>query len=737
MKPGLFQRRSVFAVVSLQALVLLLALVPSRASDWTNWRGPSQNGVSTETGLVSDWSPAGGNMIWRAEFIGRSTPVVTHGQACVIGRVGEGIARQEVVACYDAGSGDKRWEHRQNVYHTTVAFNRVGWASLAADPETGTLYAHGVAGQFVAFDPDGGILWSHFLTEEFGRLSGYGGRTQTPLVDGDVVILTFVSSGWGDQAAPRHRYYAFDKRTGELIWVSTPGGFPADMNTQSGPVIAEIGGRRLLVAGNADGKIYAVDVGTGKPVWSYNLSRRGLNSTVVVAGETVFAAHSEENLDDATMGRVVAFRAGGNGDISDQELWRIDELSIGFSTPAYRNGKLYVVDNSANLSRIDAETGTVEWEFGLGTVGKASPVLADGKIYVPETNGRFHILRDKDEGPEQLSVVELTNEGGRYAEIYGSAAIAYGRIYLATENGLYCIGDPGKKFRAQDTMRTEPLPRGKGDAALVVVIPAEVRLEPNGSIAFQATLFDSLGFPLAPPKQVAWTLEGLDGKVSKQGLFKASGAPRAQAGSVVVRVGDLSARARVRVIPALPWNEDFESAELDSVPATWIAARGKYKVVEHDGRKVLVKMPRERGLLRTPLFMGGDFSNYTIEADVMGGQVKRRKTDVGLINSGYTFDLLGNHQRLEIRSWTADRRMAKAVDFPWEMGVWYRMKFEVRLDGDKGLVRGKVWAGGQEEPEEWTLSAEDPFPVVSGSPGLTGYSPTSVYYDNIKVTVNP
>ena len=135
----------------------------------------------------------------------------------------------------------------------------------------------------------------------------------------------------------------------------------------------------------------------------------------------------------------------------------------------------------------------------------------------------------------------------------------------------------------------------------------------------------------------------------------------AQAGKVVATAGEMTAAARVRVIPGLPWFEDFESYEVDSVPGHWIGARGKYKVVEHDGQKVLIKLKRDRGLLRNPLFMGGDFANYTIEADVMGGKIKRRVTDVGLINSGYTMDLLGNHQRLEVRSWTAERRMAQAT----------------------------------------------------------------------------
>ena len=244
----------------LAAAILMgfLAATPAIGSEWARWRGPGQNGVSDEKGLVSKWSPDGENLIWKSEFVGRSTPVVFDGRVCAIGRTGSGITRQEVVSCWDAGTGRVIWEHRFNVSLTAVPFTRVGWANIEGDPETGNLYAHGVGGQLFCFDRGGRILWSHSLTEEYGRVSGYGGRTHSPIIDEDRVILGFFNFGWGDQSAPRHRYFAFNKHTGELIWVSTPGGRPDPITTQATPVVAVIDGQRLLIAGNGDGWIYAL-----------------------------------------------------------------------------------------------------------------------------------------------------------------------------------------------------------------------------------------------------------------------------------------------------------------------------------------------------------------------------------------------------------------------------------------------------------------------------------------------
>ena len=89
--------------------------------------------------------------------------------------------------------------------------------------------------------------------------------------------------------------------TGEVRWHSTPGGNVADMNTQSVGVVGVVDGQRLWIDGNADGHIYALNARTGRKVWQYQLSKRGINVSPVLAGQTVYAAHSEENVDSGIM----------------------------------------------------------------------------------------------------------------------------------------------------------------------------------------------------------------------------------------------------------------------------------------------------------------------------------------------------------------------------------------------------------------------------------------------------
>ncbi|MDX1385341.1 MAG: pyrrolo-quinoline quinone, partial [Thermoanaerobaculia bacterium] len=102
-------------------IVLALALTAvAGGEEWPSWRGPGQNGVSTETGLIESWSPDGENLIWRRDFIGRSTPVVMNGRVYVNGRVGEGVDAQAVIAAFDAESGEEVWQRRFTLYLTTV-----------------------------------------------------------------------------------------------------------------------------------------------------------------------------------------------------------------------------------------------------------------------------------------------------------------------------------------------------------------------------------------------------------------------------------------------------------------------------------------------------------------------------------------------------------------------------------------------------------------------------------------
>ena len=152
---------------------------------------------------------------------------------------------------------------------------------MAGDTETGYVYMHSVSGIFRCYDADGKVVWEKSLFEEYGKISGYGGRTQAPVVDEDRVIVGFFGLNWGRTKAPppKMTYYCFDKKTGELQWTSAVGGQPFDTN-YSVATIAVVDGQRLLIGGGADGGVHAINARTGEPVWSFRMSKRGLNALI-------------------------------------------------------------------------------------------------------------------------------------------------------------------------------------------------------------------------------------------------------------------------------------------------------------------------------------------------------------------------------------------------------------------------------------------------------------------------
>ena len=583
------------AAGALLSLAVLGAAPPGRAADWPNWRGPQGIGISDETGLISSWSREGENLVWRQPWTGRSTPAVFDGRVCASGRA---ELRFEVVACWDAKDGKKLWEHRFPEVNTTIPFSRVGWASVTGDSETGILYAQNGDGQLMAFDRVGKTVWEWRLGEEMGRSSGYGGRTHTPLLDEDRVITSVVGTGWGEMAALRQRYVAFDKKTGKVLWVATPNTIPVeDFNNQSNGTIAIIGGQRLMIGGGADGWIYALKVRTGELAWKYHFSSKSLNSPVAVAGDMIFATQSEEPVEGDFTGQVIAFDGSGSGDITATALrWHTDGLAAGFAAPLHHDGRLFVVSNGGDLYAMDAKNGQELFRHNLGTIGRGgSPVFADGKIFATEVNGNVHILKPLADKFESLSHNHLTMPEGRHVEIWGSVAPAYGRLYFMAEDGLYCLGEkkaafkgpvPGAKAVATVPARLrEDKAPADAKAATLQVVPAEIGVQSGEEVAFEVRAFDEKGRAVAAPaaSSIVWSLDGLLGTITPDGRLKADSSKGNQGGKVKATVGALSATGRVRAFAALPWSFDFETGK---VPAEWVGA-GRLTVAEGEGGKTL------------------------------------------------------------------------------------------------------------------------------------------------------
>jgi len=718
-------------------LNLCLAFSLVAVSDWTESRGPNRDGISTETNLPSKWSPTGENLAWKAPYGGRSGPIVMGDHVYLQNTAGTGETEQERIMCFNADTGKLLWEHKFNVYLSDVPPHRVGWASPAGDPATGNVYVFGVGGNLLGLNRDGKLLWERSLGEDFGLLTTHGGRTVSPIVDGDLVIVSGVTFQWGQHGRGAHRFIAFDKKTGETIWVSAPGGRPYD-TTYAPPIIVNVNGMRLLIQGASDGVVHAIKPQTGEPVWKYEISKRGLNTGVVVYNNMAILTHSEENLDSSEMGMMVAVDAASKGEIKkDQIKWSTFGWQGGFSSPVLDGDRMYQIDNSANIAAFDVNTGKQLWLKNLGTIQKASPVFADGKLYVGTENGKFFILKPSATGCDILDEDQLGTEAVP-DKVLGSAAVSNGRIFFATESALYCIGKKASKTSSHTTASAVGTQVSSNPATFVQVSPTELILKPGDKVNFRVRLFDAQGNFIREEPAATWSLDQLKGTV-ENGHFTAGNEPVAQAGLVKATVGTLSGTASVRVFPPLPWSETFDSYAPNSLPPTWVNTTLKFAVRDQNGNKVLAKLTEGSSLLsRARAYMGpSDWSNYTVEADVLATQKRRQQGDAGVIAQRYGLTLFGNSQTLHIEPWQPEIKRTVSVPYAWKPDTWYRLKLQVEnLPDGKTRARGKAWPANEPEPTAWMIERIDPIPNRQGAPGIFGNGLAELYFDNIKVYAN-
>lgn len=720
------------ATVAVAATLAVVAT--SQASDWPTWRGPEFNGISREKNLPESWSPEGENLLWvKPELATRATPIAMNGKIYTVCRAFPETTKEgEKIVCADAKTGEIVWESVHNVFLSDGPAERIGWSSVCGDPATGNIYFLGLGSHFQCLDgATGKVLWEHSMSEEYGMLSTYGGRTNFPMVFEDLVLVSGVMTGWGEYAVPAHRFIAFDKRNGAAVWFFSSRLRPED-TTYSTPIFTVIDGQAAMIFGAGDGTVYALQPRTGKVIWQYDASTRGLNTSSIVHNNILYSGHAEQNANDTSiLGAVFAFDMRTTGKIpEDKLLWKKPAIAVQRSSPIYVDGRVYYIEDGAKMFVMDAATGEEIASKKLGTIMFGSPVYADGKIYIAEANGRVFVFKPTEDGIEQLSMVRLDGE-----EIFASPIVADGRVYISTTSNMYCIGNKDAQPASDPIppMQAETPVANDQTVAHIQVTPVEIMIPPGKSIPLQVRAYNKNG-QFLKVVDAEFSVEGV-GEV-KEGAFAAPADANHKVAMITAKVGELTSVARARVIPSLPWNFDFNDK---AVPPTWIGASYRHQPKEVEGENMLVKISTIPKGTRSQAWMGWtSFHDYTIEADFYATEKNDKRPSMGLIAQRYTLDMT-NKQELQIRSWTSrvELRFAKTIPFEWSTKTWYTMKFKASNEDGKAVLRGKVWKRGEPEPEAWTIEATDEVPNTVGSPGLFGNASDAEFYiDNVKVYPN-
>ena len=499
-----------------------LLLTPNRSKAGSTGAGPDQNGASRETGLPDKVDPK--NPLWVADFPGQSTPVIANGKLFIMGYLGEGPDLQEGVACFDAETGQKLWQHLFNDFISDTIYLRYATASPAIDPETGNVFIQGTQGILAGFTPDGKPLWKRSLMEEFGRLTFPNARTASPVIDGDLVITRGITANWGAQGPAADRFYAFDKKSGELVWSASPSDRPKD-NSFSHPYVTTRGGKRVLYSALGDGSVAAINARTGEALWRIPLFRAGINATVIVHNHdkliAIFGVPYEP-------GQLVALKIPEVAPHkSPLDRWCSNARSFSFGRrtsrprpvrPSSSGDTVYVVAEKGDLCAVNANTGEIKWKLKIGIEQRNScPLYADGKLYVPMlddpagkgsgesaeagSTGAFYIIKPGEKDAETLAHVALD---GR---CFGTPVAYNGKVYMQTTKHLYCWGKPGNNPSRPKATVAEQTPAASSAKSLQI-IPSEVTLRPGQTASFHARSMDANGFvveEVTDMKSLTWT----------------------------------------------------------------------------------------------------------------------------------------------------------------------------------------------------------------------------------------
>lgn len=387
--------------------------MPAPAGDWTQFRGTNGSAVSSETGLPVKWNK-NQNIRWKAELPGRglSGVVVAGGKAYVTACDGPNQSRLYVL-CFDAKTGQKLWQ--RSIWSTGGTNCHPKTCMAAPTPVTDgkAVYALFATADLVAYDADGNLLWYRSLTGDYPSITNQVGMAASPILAPGMLVVPMENNGESFLAG-------IDLKTGKNRWKIER---PRAINWVT-PVVRRAGDKTEIIFQGAE-ELVAYDAANGQRRWSYGGegSRSEIPSPILGPNGEVFTPGNE----------LVALQPAAEGQ-SPKVLWKANKLkAAGYPTPLYYQGHVYAVSSNGILACGDVKTGKVLWQERIKGPIAASPVAADGRIYVANEKGLTTVVKLGDK-----PVIEAQNDLAD--DILATPAIAGGAIYLRSDKYLYCIG---------------------------------------------------------------------------------------------------------------------------------------------------------------------------------------------------------------------------------------------------------------------------------------------------------
>jgi outer membrane protein assembly factor BamB len=398
------------------SMLLTLALVPVTAgsppneSEWPQWRGPERTGISRETGLLKAWPSGGPPKVWGISGLGDGYGAVAiRGERILVQGTKSGSS---VVFCLNRADGRNLW---------TATLGR----SLDQDRGRGPrgtptidgdrIYALSENGDLACLKfSDGAVIWQKNILREFGGDNPHWLISESPLVDGNRLIVT----PGGNQAG----IVALDKMNGKTIWTTKD---LSDDAGYSSCIAADIQGVHTIIGFTARAGV-GVRASDGKLMWRYEpASNRTANcATPVFADNKVFYTSAY-----GTGAGLLQLKAQ-NGEVKAEELYFSRDMKNHHGGVVLLNGYVYGFSDSI-LTCVNFATGQTVWRDR--SVGKGSLTYADGHLYLLSENNTVGLAEATPDGYREKGRFPIPDQGW---PSWAHPVVCGGKLYLRNQGTL-------------------------------------------------------------------------------------------------------------------------------------------------------------------------------------------------------------------------------------------------------------------------------------------------------------
>jgi outer membrane protein assembly factor BamB len=410
---------------------LLVISLAAFAADWPQWRGPERSGISAESGLLREWPAGGPTLLWQVNDIGDgyATPAVVGERIYVIANRG---MENEFVQALAVADGKPVWSTRLGNVGNPDQQPPYPMARSTPTVEGAVLYALSSDGDLACVETaTGKVVWKKNLRADFGGVPGKWAYAESPLIDGDVLVVT----PGGSEAT----IVTLNKKTGALIWKSAvPGG---DAAAYASAIVTEAAGHKQYVQ-FLDKGVVGVDAKTGEFLWRYAKTSTGPANipTPVAHDGYVYSANARR-----FGGGLVQLHATADG-VTAEEVYFERAVPNTLGGQVLLDGYLYGT-NSDGMVASEFVTGKVAWQ--AEGVGSGAVLYADGRFYVHGENGDVAVAEATPQGYTEKGRFTPPNQPKHpraRESAWAHPVVANGRLYIRDLGTLWCydVRDSGE-----------------------------------------------------------------------------------------------------------------------------------------------------------------------------------------------------------------------------------------------------------------------------------------------------